>query len=275
MLKRLTDRRTAVAGAGLLIVAVAALVWWMISHPADRRDLAWARLQSEGDIRIGLDPSYPPFEFEEEVTGDIEGYDLDLAREIARRLGVQATFVHVGFDSLYDTLRSGKVDVIISAMPYDPTWTENVSYGVWYFNAGQFLAVRADETSISAVTDLAGRRLAVELGTSGDLEARRLQRQIFNLTVQTFGSAEEALNGLVTGGADAALVDAVSAYLYIAKGAPIRLIGDAVLDESYAVVTERRSTQLRAAIDQKIVEMKVDGFLDLLRDKWLLGSPAG
>jgi ABC-type amino acid transport substrate-binding protein len=69
---------------------------------------------------------------------------------------------------------------------------------------------------------------------------------------------------------DAVLVDAISAYVSMAKGAAVTLTGSPVLDESYAVVTDRKSAQLRAAIDQIILQMKGDGFLDRLRDKWLL-----
>ncbi len=265
-------KRMTMASSGVLIVALVALGWWLSVQGGEHKDLAWQRMRSAGTLRVGLDPSYPPFEWQDDKTGELKGYDVDLAREIGKRLGVKVSFVYVGFDSLYDAVRTGKVDAVVSGVPYDPTLTENLSFGVWYFNAGQYLAVRAGNTAIRAIGDLTGRRLGVELGSTGDLEARRLQAKSAGLTVQTYRSADEALKALSDGKVDAALVDAISAYTFMAQGGKITLVGNAVLDESYAVVTDHQSTQLRAALDSVIQQLKSNGFLDGLRDKWLLNK---
>jgi ABC-type amino acid transport substrate-binding protein len=264
------SRRDALASSGVLIVALVALGWWLSVQGGEHKDLAWAHMKSAGVLRVGLDPSYPPFEWQDETTGKLQGYDVDLAREIGKRLGVQVSFIYVGFDSLLDAVRTGKVDAVVSGMPYDSTQTQSLSFGVWYFNAGQYLAVRTGNSAVRTVNDLAGRRLGVELGSTGDLEARRLQAKSAGLAVETFHSADEALKALSDGKVDAALVDAISAYAYISQGGQVALVGNAVLDESYAAVTDYRSTQLRSAIDSVILQLKSDGFLDGLRDKWLL-----
>ena len=238
------------------------------------QDYSWQRIQAEGRLRIGLDPSYPPFEFVDEATSELKGYDVELALEIGRRLGVQVDFVYIGFDSLYDAVITNKIDAVISGMPYDPNWTEDVAYGLWYFNAGQFLVVRQNDTQINSVEDLTSKRVGVELGTTGDLEARRLQKQIADLTVQTFSTPGEVLRALQDKQIDTALIDAISAYLFISSGGKVRLLHPAISDESYAVVTNRKSGQLRSAIDAILLQMKEDGFLDNLRDKWLLGQPS-
>ena len=82
--------------------------------------------------------------------------------------------------------------------------------------------------------------------------------------------AAAALAALETGDVDAALVDSISAYLFIAQGRNLTMLPDPVLDESYAAVTSKKSRQLRAAIDATILDLKADGYLDALRDKWLL-----
>lgn len=258
------------AGVSILVLLVAG--WFVLGRRSGRIDSAWQRVEAEGRLRVGIDPSYPPFERINEQTDEIEGYDVDLAEELGRRLGVGVDFVLIGFDSLYDAVRAGKVDVVISGMPYDPNWTEDVSYGLWYFNAGQFLVVQVDDSEIDSVDDLAHRRLGVELGTTGDLEARRLERRVQDIHLSTYPSAEGALMALEAHEVDAALVDAISAYLFVAQGGEAKILDEAVSDESYAAVTDHESTQLRAAIDAAILEMKEDGFLDFLRDRWLLGK---
>jgi len=255
----------------LVVLAVAAVIAVILSRQTPQ-DYSWQRVRAEGRLRVGLDPSYPPFEFLDEATNELQGYDVELALELGRRLGVQVDFVYIGFDSLYDAVMTNKIDAIISGMPYDPNWTEDVAYGMWYFNAGQFLVVRQNETQINSVADLASRRLGVELGTTGDLEARRLQRQIAGLAVVTFPTSDDVLHALQDNQLDAALIDAISAYLFISKGGKVKLLHPAISDESYAVVTNRKSVQLRSAIDAILLQMKEDGFLEKLRDRWLLGQ---
>ena len=272
MPKHRPNRIVLVLGFGVLVLLALLAAWFVQGRGSGQQDRAWQRVTAEGRLRVGIDPSYPPFEQLDDSTGEIEGYDVDLARELGRRLGVAVDFVLIGFDSLYDAVRRGKVDVVISGMPYDPNWTEDVSYGLWYFNAGQFLVVRLDEDQIESVADLPHRRLGVELGTTGDLEARRLQRRVEDVLLTTYPTAEEALKALEAQQVDAVLVDAISAYLFAAQGGEAKLLDEAVSDESYAVVTDRTSAQLRAAIDAVILEMKTDGFLNSLRDRWLLGK---
>lgn len=272
MLRSYRHRSFYIYGVLSLTVLLAFIVGLLLLGRASQQDRIWQRVKAEGRLRIGIDPSYPPFETVDEATNEPQGYDVELACEIGRRLGLQVDFVFIGFDSLYDAVITGKIDVIISGMPYDPNWTEDVAYGVWYFNAGQFLVVRQDEAVIGSVEDLAFHRLGVELGTTGDLEARRLQKRIDRVTIETFDTVDATLRALETHQIDAALVDAISTYLFISKGGKVRLVIPSVADESYAAVTSRKSTQLRSAIDAVLLEMKEDGFLDNLRDEWLLGQ---
>ena len=258
-------------GIIILLLLLTLIAWLLLSGKTTQQDRTWQRVKAEGRLRIGIDPSYPPFETVSEVTSELEGYDVELAREIGRRLGFQVDFVYIGFDSLYDAVITDKIDAVISGMPYDPNWTEDIAYGIWYFNAGQFVVVRQDEAEIDSVEDLPLHRLGVELGTTGDLEARRLQRRIDRVKIETFSTADATLRALETQQIDAALVDAISAYLFISKGGKVRLLTQPISDESYAVVTSRKSTELRSAIDGVLLEMKEDGFLETLRNKWLLG----
>ena len=96
---------------------------------------------------------------------------MDIARAIAADLGVEAEFVNIGFDGLYDALLARRVDLIISGLPYDPRWTQDVAYTINYFNAGQVLVVRTDEQAITEIEDLAARTVAVEWGSQAEMEA--------------------------------------------------------------------------------------------------------
>jgi polar amino acid transport system substrate-binding protein len=167
----------------LALAAIALAIWFVLTRFGREEDETWARIQREGLMRVGMDASWPPFEYIDEPTGQIVGLDVDLARAIGQRLGVEVELVNVGFDSLYDALYVGRFDAIVSALPYDPLLYGDVAYSISYFNAGQVLVVRADKTEINETNDLSGKRLGVELASEGDAVSRRLQKKIEGLSL--------------------------------------------------------------------------------------------
>ena len=96
------------------------------------------RIRDAGILRVAIDPAFPPFEFVD-GTGTLVGLDVDLGRQIAARLGVDAHFVTTGYDALYDALTVGRADVIISALYPDPSRMQNFAFTRSYFNAGEVL----------------------------------------------------------------------------------------------------------------------------------------
>lgn len=231
-----------------------------------QEDETWARIQQAGVMRVGLDPSFPPFEVDN--AGQIAGYDVDLAQALAQRWGVAIQLVPIHFDGLVDGLLTEQYDAIISAYPYDPRLTRDVAYSEAYFNAGQVLVVREDETAIAGVGDLAGRRLAVEWGSGGDVEARRLAQRVDGLEIAPFETPAAALDGLRAGQADAALVDAVSALGYIGKPGGVRVVGEPLTDERYIIVVRPDSRRLLEEIDSALTDFRQAGLFEQLRARW-------
>lgn len=257
-------RRWLIALLGLVAVAVlVASLRGVIRRPEDE---TWARIQREGVMRVGLDPSFPPFEVDN--AGQIAGYDVDLARALAGRWGVTVQLVPIHFDGLIDGLLAEQYDAIVSAYPYDVRLTKDVAYSEPYFNAGQVLVVRDDETTIAGVGDLAGRRLAVEWGSGGDLEARRLAQRVAGLGIVPFETPAAALDGLRGGQADAALVDAVSALGYIGKSGGVRVVGQPLTDERYIIVVRPDSRRLLEEIDSALIDFRQAGLFEELRTRW-------
>ena len=255
----------------LAIVALAAIalaIWFVLARLGGEEDETWARIQREGLMRVGMDASWPPFEYIDEPTGQIVGLDVDLARAIGQRLGVEVELVNVGFDSLYDALYVGRFDAIVSALPYDPLLYGDVAYSISYFNAGQVLVVQADETEINETNDLSGKRLGVELASEGDVVSRRLQKKIEGLSLQSYMTPQDVLWALKDGEVEAAIVDAVSAYQFIATEGGVQVVGDPLTDELYVVAVRLDSPLLLRAINEALAEMREDGTLDRLREKW-------
>lgn len=254
----------------VLIVVLAGLAAWSLAQDDvfGRPDRSWERVRQRGMLRIGIDLSYPPFGFVD-AGGQPAGFDVDLGRAIAARLGLRAEFVNLSYDGLYDALAAEQVDVLISALVVDPMRMDDFAYTQPYFNAGQVLVVRRDGPSPQSMGDLAGQRLAVELGSDGDVEGRRWARRLPGLEVRIWPEAAAALAAVEAGEADVALVDAISARTALRARPALRLSGDPVTYEPYAVVVLRHSQALFEVIEQTLGELRADGTVGRLLERWL------
>lgn len=259
--------RVLIVALALALVGLA--VWWLVQGiSGGELDRSWERVRARGVLRIGIDLSYPPFGFVDEE-GQPAGFDVDLGRAIAARLGLRAEFINLGYDGLYDALAAGRVDVLISGLVIDPMRMDDFIYTQPYFNAGQVLVVRQDGSLPQGMSDLAGMRLAVELGSDGDVEARRWARRLPGLEVQARSDPLEALAAVEAGQADVALVDAISARTALRDHPTLRISGDPVTYEPYAVVVPRRSQTLFEVIERTLGDLSADGTVGRLLDRWL------
>jgi ABC-type amino acid transport substrate-binding protein len=159
----------------LIVVSAVVVLLWLApgTLPFLRIDPTWRTMQANRVWRVGMDPSFPPFEWLDDA-GQPVGFDVALTEEIAAAWGMKVELVPIGFDSLLDALQTGKIDSVISALPYDERLTKDVAYSAPYFEAGIFLATRT-ETPMAGVEALANHTVGVEWGSMGDMVGRRLQ----------------------------------------------------------------------------------------------------
>jgi ABC-type amino acid transport substrate-binding protein len=251
----------------ILAILTALAGFWLLAMPGQEiKDETWERIQQQGVMRVGVDASYPPFEDIDEE-GNLIGYDIDLARELGRRFGVEVEFVIISFDGLYDALHVERVEVIISALPFDARLTEDVFYSHSYFNAGQVLVVGEDEEAIVSLEDLAGQTVGVELGSMGDVEARQLLRRM-EFELFPYRTPDEALTMLKDGQVDAAIMDGISTHQFIREQGGVTIVGTPVTDDPYVIAMPLNSPILQEQINESILELAGTGFLDQLRMKW-------
>jgi ABC-type amino acid transport substrate-binding protein len=242
-----------------------------------RTDDTWDRVLETGVLRVGMDASFLPFE-SIATDGTLVGFEVDLARELGQRMGVETQFVpNLPYDGLYDALAVNRVDVVISALVVNPARMADFAYSASYFDAGQVLVVREGESSIEEITDgstelaevLGGCTLAVEFGTQGDMEARKWARRLPDLTIAPYQTAAEALAAVTAGEADAALVDHVSALAVVGEGSGLVIAGEPVVGEPYAVAVRKESQHLLRAINEALAEMEADGTMETLVEQWM------
>jgi ABC-type amino acid transport substrate-binding protein len=252
------------------LIAVALLVaGWALTRPGawfGPPDLTWHRIQVNKDLYVGIDPSYPPFA--EWTPEQIVGLEADLAREIARRLGVQPQILIMGYDGLYDALYTGQVDMVISGLHVDPGRTDWVYYSRPYYDAGQILVSRAD-APVQTIHQLDGKTVAVELASAGDLAAQQWQRRLHALHVARFMLPDDAMQAVEAGDADAALVDTVSARLYLKQHDGLAMAARTTVPDGYVIAMRKQNYRLTSAVNRMLADMTADGTLDAIIARWL------
>jgi ABC-type amino acid transport substrate-binding protein len=247
----------------VILMSLTYLAFREYRHKPLRDDGTWARIQQTGVLRVGTDGSYPPFADARE-TGIPVGLDIDIAEEIGRRLGVRLQIVNMGFDGLYDSLTTNQIDMLIAALSID--YMRPVIYTRPYIDAGQVIV----SDQIYSMPDMEGRTIAVEYGSIGDEVARRWERRLRVLNITRTTTTDAALDAVRMGEADAALVDYVSARLYMsATNAPLMINPQSVQADQYAVAVRLSSPELAGVINAVLEDMAQDGTLATILDRWL------
>jgi L-cystine transport system substrate-binding protein len=245
-----------------LLLALVAYVAWAIISPQVQAELNWRELRTRGSLRIGIDPGIQPFSFYD--SSGWNGFDADLARELATRLNLTFSSDPVGHDSMYDALQTGRVDIVLSAVSPDPNRTAEFAYSQAYFDAGMRVV---SLSAINTPTDLAHKRVAVGLGTEADRQVRFWERRVPHLQRLPLPDDAAALAALTHGQADVALVSAFAAGGV--DGAATWHIGS-LAPRPYVVALRREDQRLLAEINKAIAQMQQDGTLDGLRRKWVM-----
>ncbi len=236
------------------------------------RDDSWTRVQESGTLHVGIDPTYPPFAVG--VENGVVGLDVELATALAAELGLEPRFTYFGYDGLYDALLTEQVDVLISALVVDPDRTRDFVYSTPYYDAGQVLIISREDNAVEEMADLADSTIGVELGALGHVEALAAARRVPGLQVETFGSADEAMDAVASGTMRAALVDSIGARQYLLNqtsdsSAALRRLFPPVNSEPFAIVLRNDDQELLDQLNGALQSLIDAGLLDRLIQQWV------
>jgi polar amino acid transport system substrate-binding protein len=233
-----------------------------------RSEETLTRVRRNGVLLIGTDATYPPFETVNTSDGAVVGFDVDLMRAVAERLEVRPEFVVVPFDGILAGLHAGKYDAVISAMTITDDRARQVLFSEPYYAAGQSICVRSD-SPVSGIADLPGRRLGVQLGTTGE----RLAKGVEHAEVVSFDAIGAAFLDLRIGRLDAVISDTPTAALFAREHPEVRLVGEPVTRESYGIAFRMRDASMKKAVDSALEALRKSGRIEEMRRHWALGAP--
>jgi ABC-type amino acid transport substrate-binding protein len=222
---------------------------------------------ARGELRIATDGSFPPFAIAE--GNDLYGLDVEIGLALGEKLDMPVRFVNMGFDGLYDSLLADQVDVIISTLLVEFWRMNDVLYTRPYFNAGLMLVSDDEQHRFDSMEDIAGHSLAYEFGSAADAEARRWSRRIERFKAMPYELPEYALDAVRMGEADAALVDAVSARLYLRQHRDWQASSVYVTDELYVIAVHIDRPGIYHLVDRALNELLHEGVIAEIIRRWL------
>ena len=218
-----------------------------------------------GTVSIGTNAEYPPFENVDE-DGNIVGFDVDLMTAIAEEAGFEFEWVNTRWDGIFVALASGEFDAVISAATITAERAETVNFSDPYFDAGQAITVRADETEIETPEDLAGKRVGVQLGTTGDIWlTEETEAEVVRYDENTL-----AFQALANGDVDAAVADNTTA-IELVKANPemnLKFLPTVYTKEQYGIAVNMDRADLLAAINAGLAAVKESGKYDEIYAKY-------
>lgn len=226
--------------------------------------------QSPPTLQVATEPTFPPFEMQDQATGDLIGFDIDLMKAIGEAAELNIEFISLPFDGIIPALQSNTVDAAISGMTITAERAQTISFSRPYFKAGLAIAVQDDTTDIQNFADLEGKRIAVQIGTTGAQEASTIE----GATVSSFDSASLALQELINGKVDAVVNDG-PVTLYAIKEAGLRgvkVVGELVTEEYYGIALPQDSPYIDD-INNALELLIQNGGYRAVYQTWFAGEP--
>jgi polar amino acid transport system substrate-binding protein len=219
----------------------------------------------DGALVVATDATFPPFEYVEEGTKDIIGFDIDLMNAIAEKANLEIRYQNVAWDPLLAGMADCQYDMAISAMTITAERAEQFSFSDPYINAGQIIAVQAGDDTINSPADLVGATIGAQIGTTGAMEAE----DIADATVKVYDTYELAFLDLANGQINAVIADYPTALAFVNQNADrLKVVGDVFTDENYGIAFCKGNDELISQVNAALSELQSEGFVDQLVLEW-------
>lgn len=219
-----------------------------------------------GEVIIGTNAEFPPFEFTDD-DNNIVGYDVDVMTAVAKAGGFDVKIVNQAFDTLVESIESGKIDGAISGMTITEARKEKIDFSEPYYNAAQVIVVTDNTSGITVMDDIKGKRVGVQLGTTGAGMAEETMGAD-NPSLKQFRKYNEVFTDLRLGRIDAVVVDLPVANAYLKSIPGLKISSDRMSEEEYGIAVKKGNADLLAKINDGLAKIRASGEYDEITSKW-------
>lgn len=218
--------------------------------------------KSSNNIKFAISAEYPPFEYYDK--GEITGFDIELAKLIAKKLGKEAIFENMQFSTILAALQNGLVDAAISTITITTEREKNFDFSNSYYQESMAMVYHSNKP-LTNKTQLGKKKIACQLGTTMEIW---LKKHVPDAEILAMDSNTQAIEALKANHVDGALVDSVQAATFSRKNTGLSYSVIAQSDTGYGVVVKKGSS-LRAEINTILKTLEKSGELEQLKQKWL------
>lgn len=264
MKKGLMKKIIATAVLGIMTMGLAGCGSSNDKNSASKTDLL-EKIQKNGKLVVGMSADYAPYEFhyiDENGKDVIGGFDVDIANEIANKIGVDLVIQDMDFDALVSALPAGKVDLVISGMNPTEERAKVVDFSEVYYNSKHGILVRAEDADkYQTFADLEGAKVGVQLGSTQEKIAKT---EIPNVNLQQLSNINNLILELKAGKVDAIVMEKPVAEMAV-KSNPELAVGKPIYEEQTggnAVGIAKNNPQLLAKVNEVITELNESGKMD-------------
>ncbi|MHA9741875.1 transporter substrate-binding domain-containing protein [Robinsoniella peoriensis] len=207
-----------------------------------------------GTLVMATNAEFPPYEYRE---GDnVVGIDVEIGEAIAKSMGMELKVEDMAFDSIIVAVDAGKADVGLAGLTVTEDRLMNVNFSDPYTTATQVVIVKED-SPITSPNDLEGKKIGVQLGTTGDQYAGDIK----DATVERYNKGFEAVQAMTQGKIDAVIIDREPAKVFVEQNEGIKMLDEAYTEEEYAIAIKKDNEELLKKVNTALADLKSSGEL--------------
>jgi ABC-type amino acid transport substrate-binding protein len=220
-------------------------------------------------LTVGSDVPYPPFEEFGKSKSEFKGFDVELMEAIGEKTGHEIEFVDTSFETIFRDVSQGKFDAVISAATITPEREKEVDFSNPYYLSEQAILV-AEGSSIKGLSDLAGKVVGAQQGTTG-LELAKEKAHASEL--RPYPEGPDAINALKAGTVEAVVIDTPVAEHAVEQTSGIEVAENVPTEEEYGIAVAQGNTELLEEINEGLSEVEEDGTYAKIYRKWFKVEP--
>ncbi|TXK71772.1 transporter substrate-binding domain-containing protein [Paenibacillus sp. N3.4] len=232
------------------------------------------QIKKSGKIRIGLMGTYAPYNFLNDKH-EVDGYDADVAKEVAKRLGVQVEFITGEFSGLIEGLQKDKYDALISQVTITDDRKKTMDFSTPYIKNAVNVIVKSDNTTIKSVDDFKGKKVGVGLGTNDEKYLRdTVLPKVGTFEIATYNDVITSLMDLNVGRIDATINNVFAIKPLVDQNKlKIKTVGEPIKEDAAGIAVRKNNPELIEAINKALADMKSDGTFKTIFQKWFNVDP--
>lgn len=219
--------------------------------------------KGQDKLVMATNAEFPPYEYYD--GDDVVGIDVDFAQAIADKLGMELSVEDMAFDSIIPAVQSGKADFGAAGMTVTEERQSQVDFSDSYYTGRQVIIVREDNTDITGPDDLNGKKIGVQLGTTGDIYS---SDDYGDDNVERYNKGVEAVQALQQGKIDAVIIDDQPAQTFVKENEGLKILDTEYVEEDYALCF-KKGNDLVDKVNDAIAELKKDGTFDKIVEKYI------